>query len=198
MPTLCFGGSFNPIHHGHLICARAVAEARGFDRIELIPSAQPPHKPHDPTLAPPDDRLKMCQLSIYQSSLLAVNDIELALPTPSFTIDTVRELRRRGPGGSDKIHWLIGADMLLYLPKWHSPLELMAEVEFVIMARPGWTLDWNQLPAEFRHLEKNVVVAPMIDVSSTQIRDRVSKGLSVEYLTPEPVCRYIRERGLYR
>jgi len=198
MPTLCFGGSFNPIHHGHLICARAVAEARGFDRIELIPSAQPPHKPHDPALAPPDDRLKMCQLSIHQSSLLAVNDIELALPTPSFTIDTVRELRRRGSGGSDKIHWLIGADMLLYLPKWHRPIDLMAEVDFVIMARPGWTLDWNQLPAEFRHLEKNVVVAPMIDISSTQIRDRVSKGFSVEYLTPEAVCRYIRERGLYR
>jgi len=74
----------------------------------------------------------------------------------------------------------------------------MAEVEFVIMARPGWTLDWSLLPADYRHLQKNVVEAPMIDISSTQIRDRVSKGFSVEYLTPEAVCRYIRERGLYR
>jgi nicotinate-nucleotide adenylyltransferase len=195
MPTLCFGGSFNPIHHGHLICARAVAEGRGYDRIELIPSSQPPHKPHDPTLAPPDDRLKMCQLATYQSSLLAINDVEFRLPTPSYTIDTIRELKRQR---SENIHWLIGADMLLYLPKWHRAVDLMAEVEFIIMARPGWSLDWYQLPSEFRRLQKNVVVAPMIDISSTQIRDRVSKGLSVEYLTPEPVCRYIHERGLYR
>jgi nicotinate-nucleotide adenylyltransferase len=192
---LCFGGSFNPIHHGHLICARAVAEARGYDRIELIPTAQPPHKPQDPALAPPEDRLKMCELATYQSSLLTVNDIELHLPRPSYTIDTARELRRRG---FDKVHWLIGADMLLYLPKWRQPAELMAEVEFVILARPGWSFDFNQLPAEFRHLQRNVVETPLIDISSTQIRDRVSRGLDVEYLTPEAVCQYIRERGLYR
>jgi nicotinate-nucleotide adenylyltransferase len=195
MLRLCFGGSFNPIHHGHLICARAVAEARGFDRIELIPAAQAPHKPQDPNVAAPEDRLKMCQLATYESPLFAVNDIELGLATPSYTIDTVRELRRRGWGN---IHWLIGADMLLYLPKWRQPADLVAEVDFVIMARPGWTLDWNQLPPEFRHLQQNVVETAMIDISSTQVRERVSKGLSVEYLTPQPVCRYIRERWLYR
>lgn len=195
MLCLCFGGSFNPIHHGHLICARAVAEARGYDRVELIPSAQPPHKPHDPALAPAEDRLQMCHLAVHQSHVFGVNDIELRLPTPSYTIDTAQELRRRG---WKNIHWLIGADMLLYLPKWHRPAELMAEVEFIVMARPGWTLDWSLLPAEFRHLQKNVVEAPMIDISSTGIRERVSRGLSVDYLTPEPVCRYIRERGLYR
>ena len=194
MLSLCFGGSFNPIHHGHLICARAVAEARGFERIELIPTGQPPHKPHDPGLAPPEDRLKMCQLATVQSRLFAVNDIEIGLPGPSYTIDTVRELRRRG---RDRIHWLIGADMLLYLPKWHRPAELMEEVELVIMARPGWSLDWGQVPAELRHLQSHVVEAPTIDISSTAIRDRVSRGLSVEYMTPEPVGRYIRERGLY-
>jgi len=195
MLRICFGGSFNPIHHGHLICASAVAEARGYDQIDLIPTPQPPHKPQDPALAPPEDRLKMCQLATYQSSLFAVNDIELCLNGPNFTIDTVRELRRRG---WQKVHWLIGADMLLYLPKWRQPADLLAEVEFVIMARPGWTLDWQQLPAEYRHLQRNVAEAPMIDISSTQIRNRVSQGLAVDYLTPEPVCLYIRERGLYR
>jgi nicotinate-nucleotide adenylyltransferase len=195
MPRLCFGGSFNPIHHGHLICARAVAEAKGYDHVELIPAAQSPHKPNDPARVPPEVRLEMCLLATKHTQLFAVNDIELRRAGPSYTIDTVRELTRLGWG---RIHWLIGADMLLYLPKWRQPVELLAEVEFVVMARPGWTLDWNRLPPEYRRLQKNIVEAPQIEISSSQIRARVARGLGIDYLTPEPVCGYIRDRGLYR
>ena len=88
--------------------------------------------------------------------------------------------------------------MLNYLPKWHLALQLIQEVEFVIIARPGLALDWEALPTEFQHLRQNVVVAPFIEISSTDIRQRVAAGLSIDYLTPESVCRYIRDTGLYR
>ena len=195
MPVLWFGGSFNPIHHAHLICARAVAESRGFDRVILVPTAQPPHKPVSPDLAPAQDRLEMCRLAIVDSPLFAVDDIELKRIGPSFTIDTARELARRD---GLKVHWLIGADMLLYLPHWHRSAELIREVDFVVMARPGWTLDWQRIPAEFQFLQNNVVQAPLIDIRASDIRRRVAAGLSITYLTPPPVRTYILSHGLYR
>jgi nicotinate-nucleotide adenylyltransferase len=195
MARLCFGGAFNPIHHGHLLCARAVAEARGFDRIELIPTGEPPHKPHVSDIASGTDRHEMAALAVKGSSQFAVNDLEMRRSGPSYTIDTVRELKRERSG---PVHWLIGADMLLYLPQWHQSLELMQEVNFVIMARPGWKLHWSQLPVEYHHLEVNVVEVPLIDISASEIRLRTQLGKSIEYLTPEPVCRYIRDHGLYR
>src|SRR5215210_7294765 len=97
MRTLCFGGSFNPIHHGHLLCARAVAEREGFDRVELIPSAQPPHKAGTAfDMAPAEDRLAMCRLAIEGTKLFAVNDIELRRSGPSYTVDTARQLKAQG------------------------------------------------------------------------------------------------------
>lgn len=195
MALLCFGGTFNPIHHAHLICARAAAEAGGFERVVLIPAAQPPHKPGLQELAPAADRLEMCRLAISGSKLFSVDDIELRRAGPSYTIDTARELVRRG---WPKVHWLIGADMLLYLPHWHQPVELLREVEFVVMARPGWNVDWQALPGEFRSLRNRVVQVPQIDIRASDIRRRVAAKLSIEYLTPERVCEYIRDRGLYR
>jgi nicotinate-nucleotide adenylyltransferase len=193
--TLYFGGSFNPIHHGHLICARAVAEARGYDQIVLVPSGQPPHKPVSAELASGGDRLEMCKLAVADMSLFRVDSSEIDRAGPSYTIDTIRQLATTAPGG---VHWLIGADMLLYLPKWHRVKELLREVHFVVMARPGWTLEWSALPPEFRRLKDNVVEAPMIDIRATDIRRRVTAGLSIEYLTPPAVCEYILSRGLYR
>lgn len=195
MPELHFGGTFNPIHHGHLIAARAVAEARGYDRVTLVPSAQPPHKPGATDIAPAADRLEMCRLATDASGLFAVDDLEIARTGPSYTIDTVRELKRRGTG---QVHWLIGADMLMYLPKWRQPLDLLNEVRFVVIARPDSPIDWSALPPEFRKLEADVVPAPMIQISSTDIRRRIAGGLPIDYLTPPPVCQYIRSRGLYR
>src|SRR5215204_3176269 len=96
MRRLCFGGSFNPIHHGHLICARAAAEAAGFERVVLIPSALPPHKLDDTELASSTDRLAMCRLAVEGDPWFEVEDIELIRKGPSYTIDTARELRRRG------------------------------------------------------------------------------------------------------
>lgn len=195
MKSLCFGGSFNPIHHGHLICARAAAEALSFDRVLLIPTAQPPHKPADKDLAPSADRLEMCRLAIAGSGLFDLSDIELARTGPSYSIDTAVELKRHG---WDRVAWLIGADMLLYLPKWHNVRQLLQEVDFIVMARRGWDLDWQTLPPEFRHLQANVVKTPTIDISATEIRARVAGGREIDFLTPPSVVRYIHDRGLYR
>jgi nicotinate-nucleotide adenylyltransferase len=195
MARLWFGGSFNPIHHGHLICARAVAEASGFEKVVLIPSSQPPHKAVNREIAAAEHRLAMCRLAIEGSELFEVDDVELQRPGPSYTIDTVRELRRRG---WPEVHWLIGADMVKILPLWHNPDALLAETRFVVMARPGWTFDWDLLPPAYRHLEQQVVTAPLVEIGATDIRKRVADGKSVDYLIPERVDKYIRENQIYR
>ena len=195
MRTLCFGGSFNPIHHAHLVCARAVAEARGFERVILIPSALPPHKLQQTDLAPPEHRLAMCRLAAAADPLFDVSDVELRRSGPSYTLETAREFKRQG---WSHVAWLIGADMVPILPTWHRPYDLLREVELVVMARPGWSMDWQALPEAFRTLEANVVEAPLIDISATTIRRRVAQGRSIRYLTPEAVCDYIAAHGLYR
>lgn len=194
MSFLCFGGSFNPIHHGHLITARAAAEAAGIDRVLLIPSGDPPHKPEDATLASPIHRLAMCQLAVQEDALFSVSDIELKRAGPSYTIETVRQLKRERWTG---VNWLIGADMLSMLPQWYEPEALVTETHLIIMARPGWTFDWNLLPALYRKLANHVVSTPLIEISATEIRERVHGGKSIDYLIPARVANYIRENKLY-
>src|SRR3954467_3014450 len=128
MRVLCFGGTFNPIHHGHLICARSIAESGGFDQVLLIPSAQPPHRGGQFDLASAQDRLTMCQLAIKDAPFFAISDIELRRSGPSYTLETARTLRHRGLA---EVHWLIGGDTVSQLPSWHDPLALMRELKFV-------------------------------------------------------------------
>ncbi len=113
--TLYYAGSFNPIHHGHLICARAVAEAGGFGKVVILPSAQNPFKAV--VEADGADRLAMCKLAVEGEELFQVSDLELTRGGPSFTVDTVRILRERGDG---EVCWLIGADQISGLPKWRA------------------------------------------------------------------------------
>lgn len=192
---LCFGGSFNPIHNAHLECCRNVAKLRKSARVLLIPTAVSPHKIGHSDMASATDRLTMCRIAAEGDSLFEVSDIELHRKGPSFTIDTVHELQRSGQG---PIEWLIGADMLAILPKWHRATELIRDAQILIMARPGFEIRWNDLPEEFRFLKSNVVPAPLIDISATEIRRRVAAGESIADVVPPGVASYIRERGLYR
>jgi nicotinate-nucleotide adenylyltransferase len=193
--TLCFGGSFNPIHIGHLLVARAVAEQKNFRRVVLIPTGVPPHKQATAELAAADERLAMCQLVAKDDPLFEVEDLELRRAGPSFTLDTARTLKACG---WDRVNWLIGADMLSFLPKWHQPLELLREVTLWVVRRPGHGVDWATLPSEYGTLRSQVVDGPLIDVSASDVRRRVRQGLSIRYMVPSAVERYITERELYR
>ena len=194
MKTLYFGGSFNPVHHGHLICARHAAERAGFDVVSLVPSATPPHKSTSSDLAPAADRVRMCGLAIDGRLAFEVNDLETQRTGPSYTIDTARKLAAET---GTRVSWLIGADMVRTLPTWHEPDALLAEVDFVVLARPGWSFDWAAMPDNFRALQTNVIEAPLIEISATGIRQRVRRGLPIDFLTPQPVVDYIRSMRIY-
>lgn len=192
---LCYGGSFNPIHHGHLICAQAAAEALGFDRVYLIPSAQPPHREHDSDMASAHDRLTMCQLAVANTPLFQVDDVELRRDKASYTLETARILKHER---QVEVAWLIGGDTLPRLPTWYDFPNLLKEVQFVVMERPGWQIDWDKVDISFQPLRQNVVAAPLIDISATDIRGRARLGKSIDFLTPLAVAAYIDSNELYR
>jgi nicotinate-nucleotide adenylyltransferase len=139
--------------------------------------------------------LAMCRLAAAENGLFTVDDREVRRAGPSYTLDTARELRA---DGIDPVHWMIGADMLRLLPKWHQPEALLKEVDFVIVARPGWTFDWDTMPPAFRHLQSHVVIAPLIDISATDIRARARAKQPIDHLVPKSVARYIEEHKLYQ
>jgi nicotinate-nucleotide adenylyltransferase len=198
MHRLCFGGSFNPIHNAHLICSTAAARAAGFARVVLIPSHQPLLKHAQYALASAEDRLKMLDLAISDVPRdgveFEIDPIEINRRGPSYTIDTVEALRARG---WESVDWLIGADQLLNLHRWHRFQDLMREAQFWVMARPGYVIDWSVIHEDARKLSAHVVTAPKLDISATLIRQRLAAGESIDDLVPAKVREYILERRLY-
>ncbi|MGC9454206.1 MAG: nicotinate (nicotinamide) nucleotide adenylyltransferase [Phycisphaerae bacterium] len=199
---IIFGGTFDPVHNGHLIVARAAAEARGIGRVMLVPAAVPPHKP--PAGAAGEHRLEMLKLAVADEPVFEVSDTELRRGGPSYTIDTLEEFAREMPG--TRLHLLIGADMLEDLPAWHRAHEVVATAEVVVAARRPWQERLEEvfsgLADEFgartvERLRESLVKTPRVDISSTDIRRRVGKGLSVRYLVPDSVEQYIHEHRLY-
>jgi len=151
MALLCFGGSFNPIHNGHLVVARAVAEVGRFDGVLLIPSAQPPHKPDSADLAAPRERAALCQAVSNADPFFQVDTRELRRSGPSYTIDTAAEFIAEG---WPAVNWMIGADQVQILPKWRRYDDLLKQVTFWIARRPGYVIDWDSLPASMRRLSQ--------------------------------------------
>ena len=192
---ICLGGTFNPIHFGHLLCARAAAEAAGAASVVLFPTGSPAHKPKDVDIAPAQARLEMCRLAVAGIAGFEVDDRETRRSGTTFTIDTVRELKSEG---WNPVTWLIGADMLNILPTWREAESLINEARFLIMGRPGADLAWSTLPPAYQFLRKNVVEVPQIEISATDIRRRVRSSLPIDFLTPPAVCRYIAEHRLYQ
>ena len=197
-----FGGSFNPIHHGHLIIARAVAERLGAGRLVLVPSAAPPHK-HGEDLADVHDRLAMARRAVAGDPAFEVSDAEVRRSGPSYTYLTVEEFRR-SLGADVPLYWLIGADTLPELHTWYRVRELTDLCRIVTAVRPGYEHpDLSPLAHVFskdcvRQLAEAVLPTPRIDISATDIRQRVRSGQSIRYLVPEPVREYIEQHGLYR
>jgi nicotinate-nucleotide adenylyltransferase len=181
------GGSFDPVHLGHLIVAETAAEALGA-RVRLMPAREQPFKQasHGATAA---QRAEMLALAVAGNSRLSVESIELELEAPSFTVRTLRTLAAREPG--NRFTLLLGADAARDLPAWFEAQALPALADVVVFARPGTPLP--DVPGIARAIE-----VPALDISATLVRRRVAAGRSIRYLVPDAVREYIRAHGLYR
>ena len=195
------GGSFNPVHVGHLTVAEGAREALGLEKVLFVPANVPPHK-DAVELAPPADRLKMVRIAVEDNPHFEASDIELQRPAPSYTMDTVKILHERLEDGAE-ITFIIGADSVAELPAWHRIGELARICTIVPVARPGVSLE--DVPAlaksigegEALALSSRLIHIPLVDVSSTEIRERVRAGRSIRYLVPEGVRAHILARRLY-
>ena len=184
-----FGGSFDPVHLGHLLVAQAAREELDLTRLFFIPVAQSPFKPEArPTSAP--ERLRLLRLALAGKSWCELDEQEIQRGGLSFTIDTVRDYARRFPAA--QLFYLIGADHLPQLPQWRAAEELARLVEFVVIPRPGQAE--ATFPAPFRG--RRLAGFPL-GVSSSQIRARVKAGLPIDHLVPDAVAGAIRNNGLY-
>jgi nicotinate-nucleotide adenylyltransferase len=187
------GGTFDPIHLGHLIAAESAREAAGLDEVWFMPTHIPPHKPNMPK-ASGEQRLEMVRLAIANHTNFRVVNYELTRGGISYTADTVRKLHEKHP--SVTFYYIIGADMVMYLPKWMQIEEIVKHVAFIGLQRAGFQVDLNQLP---ENLAAKVQLAPMplIEISSTVIRERERLRQSVRYLVPEKVRMYMEANRLY-
>ena len=190
---LCLGGSFDPIHVGHVVAARAAAESLGLPGVRLIPTAANPHKGGGP-IARAADRLAMCRLAVEGDPFFVVDPIELDRPPPSYTIDTVAAV-----AGSARVRvpWLIGSDLLARLPSWHRFDDLLERVDFIVMRRAGHPIDRAGLDRRLMESIERAVTVPQVDVSATAIRERIRSGKSIESLVAPSVERFIRDHHLY-
>ena len=179
-----YGGSFDPIHHGHLILAREAREALDLEKVILVPAAVSPLK-RRAAAASGDMRLKMLRAAIEGEEGFAIDDCELRRPPPSWTIDTVLEIGKRET--DSEIYLLIGEDTVATLDRWRRFDELKEMVRFVVLDRTG-----SQTQRDYR------IVRRKIDISATDIRKRVARGQSIHYLVPPAVEEIIQREKLYR
>lgn len=183
-----FGGSFDPVHVAHLIVAEAAAEELGAT-VRFLPAREQPFK-RAAHRASAEQRAEMLDLAVAGNPRLKVERIELELPTPSYTVRTLRALADR-EGGGNRFTLLLGADAARDLAAWWEVEALPGLADIVVFARPGSTV--------LRHpLISRVIPVPVIDLSATQVRERVKQGRSIRYLVPDPVGEYIATHGLYR
>ncbi|WP_171000668.1 nicotinate-nucleotide adenylyltransferase [Lactiplantibacillus pingfangensis] len=180
------GGTFNPPHMGHLIMAQQVGDQLGLDEVRFMPDAQPPHVDEKKTI-PAQDRANMVQRAIADNPLFKLETAELKRGGKSYTYDTMKALKAQHP--ETQYYFIIGGDMVDYLHTWSHIDELVKLVTFVGIKRTGYPTT-SQYPVIW-------VDAPLIDISSTQIRHKVSQGHTVRYLVPDTVAAYIKEHQLY-
>ena len=188
------GGTFNPIHYAHLISAEQVRTGLGYDKILFIPSARPPHKVADADIIEPEHRYQMVLSAISENPHFEVSRIELERAGPSYTIETLKVLKKRY-GETTELAWIIGADSLIEYKVWRDFDEVLAQCVMIATTRPSY--DLNRVPLEIR---KRVTTFPItgVDISATVIRERIREGLSIRYLVPEDVQAYIHRYQLYQ
>jgi nicotinate-nucleotide adenylyltransferase len=192
------GGTFDPIHIGHLILAEGARDALQLERVVLIPAGQPPHK-RSARITASEHRLQMVRLAIAANGHFSISRVDLDRRGPSYTVDTMHLLQEAW-GPDTRIHFLIGGDSLAELPTWHQPERLIEICQVVAVPRPGYDPDLDALDRELPGAADRVQVlhTPLVDLSATEIRDRVRDRRSIRYLVPEAVEQYIYRHRLYR
>ena len=192
------GGTFNPPHLAHLVCAQEAAAQLGLDRVLLTPVAVPPHKQarDDPG---PAERLELCRLAVAGDERLQVCDLEIVRGGPSYTVDTLRVLHERDP--EDHLTFILGGDIALGLPTWHEPEAVLGLAELAVAERSGVARGdiAERLEEAFPgRATVRFFDMPRIDLSSSDIRRRVQDGRPIRYLVPDPVADRIEQERLYR
>lgn len=193
------GGTFDPIHVGHLSLAEVAIEEVGLDEVIFVPAGNPYFKP-PAQVSPTYHRLSMVCLGLMGHPRFRLSTIELDRPGPSYTADTLSELRRKW-GNETEIYFLMGWDNLQALPSWHDPQEIMACSRLVVAPRVGYPVtSLAQLEKKLPGLSEKVIWLrePIIEVSATMVRERVMRGLPIDGLVPPAVASYIEREGLYR
>ena len=192
------GGTFDPIHIGHLVVADEVTARLGLAEVLFVPASQPWLKA-DTCILAAEHRLKMVQLAIAGKPHFKLSALEVERPGPTYSVDTMEELNKK-IGASDELLFIIGWDNLVELPRWHQPSRLILLCRLVAVPRPGFPVpDLALLEEAIPGISKRVIMLdkPQIDISASLIRDRVRRGLSINHLVPEAVEKYIKEHRLY-
>jgi nicotinate-nucleotide adenylyltransferase len=196
-----FGGTFDPVHLGHLILAEQAREQARLDQVWFVPAPRPPHK-EDQAITRFDLRVEMLGLALAGQPAFRIDELEKDRKGPSYTVDTLAELKRRHP--EHDFFLLLGGDSLVDLPTWHEPRRILDQAGLIVMARPGAPLPSEQELRQRLHLTGDdplslmVVKTPVIEVSSRDLRRRVAQGRSIRYFVPRAVEVYIQEKHLYR
>jgi len=192
------GGTFDPIHLGHLIIAEEARGRLGLAEVLFVPTGEPWLKANN-FISPAEHRVQMVRLAIADEPSFKLSTMEIERAGPSYTVDTITELKGQfGAGG--KLFFILGWDNLMQLPQWHEPSGLVTMCRLVPVPRVGYpSPDFNSLEAAIPGLSQSVVLldTPQIEISSSEIRDRVARGLSIHHLVPEPVEKYIKQHKLY-
>jgi len=182
------GGTFNPIHIGHLILAEEAREKLKLDRIILVPAYLPPHKGNS-DIAPASERYKMVKLAIKGNRSFKASDMEIKREGLSYTIDTIKEFKKSHP--ADELYFIIGSDLLNYLNEWKDLGEVIKIAKFIVATRPGYPLE--KIPPYIATLPTRAV-----DISAFEVRQAIKEGRSFRYLVPEAVYQYINKKRLYQ
>lgn len=195
-----YGGSFDPVHYGHLLLAETCREACGLDEVWLVPNANPPHK-RGATLTPVRQRLEMLELALGDAPGLRVSAIEAERDGLSYTVETLEQLHRERP--ERELYFLMGADSLQDLPTWREPERICQLATLLIVGRPGMSipdlsvLEQYLAPDRIDAVRRHYVEMPLIALSSTDLRQRIRSGKSIRFRTPRAVEEYIRYHHLY-
>jgi nicotinate-nucleotide adenylyltransferase len=190
------GGTFDPIHYGHLVTAEEALHQFELDEVLFVPTGQPWMKEHE-AVSPAEDRYLMTVIATASNPRFRVSRVEVDREGTTFTVDTLRSLREEAGDGSD-LFFISGADAILEIFQWKDPQELFELAHFIAATRPGYDIDVFEATAPTSHPGISVMNIPALAISSTDVRTRVAAGRPIRYLVPEGVNSYVQKAGLYR